>query len=84
MGIFQLAFSAVLASTAISGAKRAANLDFDGRKIENECLRNVVNSYMRVGDWVLDVTTKEVKRHSDYFVPAGKPSSPRELLPAGK
>ncbi|KAJ3166642.1 hypothetical protein HDU88_003125 [Geranomyces variabilis] len=83
MGLLQIAFSAVLASTAISGAKRAAGLDFDGRKIENECLRNVVNHYLRVGDWVLDLTTNALSRHSDYFVPAQK-QAPRELLPPGK
>ncbi|KAI8909478.1 hypothetical protein PhCBS80983_g06058 [Powellomyces hirtus] len=67
--LLHYAFEAALLSTAFSGAKRAAGVEFDARKIENETARTVLFQYFRIGDWVIDTSASQLRKHTDYFVP---------------
>ncbi|KAJ3024206.1 hypothetical protein HKX48_004479 [Thoreauomyces humboldtii] len=67
--ILHLAFDAVLLSTVVSGAKRAAGVEFDARKIENETLRTAVQQYFNVGDFIINYSATQLKKQTDYFVP---------------
>ncbi|TPX57193.1 hypothetical protein SpCBS45565_g08258 [Spizellomyces sp. 'palustris'] len=66
--LLHYAFEAVLLSTAFSGARRAAGVDFNYQRIENETLRSVVGQYLRIGDWVIDTSADQLKKTPDYFV----------------
>ncbi|KAI8589915.1 hypothetical protein BDZ88DRAFT_416381 [Geranomyces variabilis] len=62
-------FEAVLLSTAFAATKRAAGVEFDARKIENDTARTVLNQYFAIGDWVIDSSAAQLRTHGrDYFV----------------
>ncbi|KAJ3263010.1 hypothetical protein HDU76_012327 [Blyttiomyces sp. JEL0837] len=64
--LIHYAFDAALLSVAFAGAKRAAGVEFNPQKIENETARSIVQQYLGLGDWVVDYTAVKM-RQSEYF-----------------
>ncbi|KAF0453069.1 DUF1748-domain-containing protein [Gigaspora margarita] len=48
------AADAVLVSAVLAGIKRSTGLTIATHRIENEDVRNVVNKFLGVGEWVVD------------------------------
>ncbi|KAI9092351.1 hypothetical protein DFS34DRAFT_633002 [Phlyctochytrium arcticum] len=68
-------FELVLASTAFSGARRAAGVEINYQNIENETIRSTVGYAAGVGDWVVDKAAHQIRSFPGYFVPIGTQST---------
>ncbi len=60
-------FDAALISTVYSGLRRASGVQYDTAKIENETVRKVVDGYFSIGDWIMDTSIDQMKKHPEYF-----------------
>ncbi|KAI9190835.1 uncharacterized protein BJ171DRAFT_539071 [Polychytrium aggregatum] len=64
-------FELTLVSTAFSGARRAGQLDFNYQQIDNETVRTVVESYFKVGDYVVDFSVNQMRKYPTWFPRSG-------------
>ncbi|KAI7901880.1 uncharacterized protein BX663DRAFT_512695 [Cokeromyces recurvatus] len=60
------AFDAILITTILAGIKRSTGLQPATSKIESSTIRNYVDKYLNVGEWIFDMTIAYLK-HSSYF-----------------
>jgi hypothetical protein len=68
--ILRFALDAVLVSTVLAGARRAAGLEVNTRKIENKTLKDAIDGYLWIGDYALDFTISGLKRFPDWVTSA--------------
>ncbi|KAJ3197180.1 hypothetical protein HK101_005459 [Irineochytrium annulatum] len=52
-----------LVSTAFSGARRSGGFEINTRKIENDTARTVVDTYLGVGDWAVDIAISQFRKY---------------------
>ncbi|KAF0426319.1 DUF1748-domain-containing protein [Gigaspora margarita] len=52
--ILHYATDAVLISAILAGIKRSAGLTFPTERIRNQPIRNIVESFLGIGEWVMD------------------------------
>ncbi|CAG8453797.1 197_t:CDS:2 [Dentiscutata erythropus] len=65
--LFHYATDAILISALLAGIKRSTGLTFATERIKNRNIRNIVNTFLGVGEWVMDKCIMYMSS-SPYFV----------------
>ncbi|KAH6583591.1 hypothetical protein BASA50_001357 [Batrachochytrium salamandrivorans] len=65
--VFQIGLDITLVAALASGAQRAAGIELNQKKIENETARTVAAAYLRYGDWVIDTAANQLRSYPDWF-----------------
>ncbi|CAO3609250.1 unnamed protein product [Mucor hiemalis] len=69
--LLHYAFDAVLITTVLAGIKRSTGLQPATAKIESKTVREYVDKYLGIGEWVFDMSVAYLN-HSSYFTKTGK------------
>ncbi|KAG4093047.1 hypothetical protein H8356DRAFT_1338206 [Neocallimastix lanati (nom. inval.)] len=64
---FRTAIDAVLLSTALAGMRRVGRFEYATDRINNGPIRTVLETYLGVGEWVLDRGTRTMARYPMTF-----------------
>ncbi|KAJ3410162.1 hypothetical protein HDV05_004042 [Chytridiales sp. JEL 0842] len=68
--LMRVVYDATLLTVAFSGIRRAAGLDFNPKKIENETARSIVTQYLGLGDTIVDFAGGYLKQYDELFPPS--------------
>lgn len=64
---FRTAVDAVLLSTALAGMRRVGRFEYATDRIENGPIRTVLETYLGIGEWVLERGTRTMARYPYTF-----------------
>ncbi|KAL5034912.1 hypothetical protein RTP6_002687 [Batrachochytrium dendrobatidis] len=65
--LLQVGVDVTLVAAVAAGSQRAAGIELNQKKIENDTARMILTSYLRYGDWVIDSAASQLKQYPEWF-----------------